>query len=64
MRARPLCVRAGTGEEGAGEHLLAAVADSRARPLIDSTLSFDTAAEAAQRLRSHQEHGKIILTVP
>ncbi|GAA1293221.1 hypothetical protein GCM10009647_003680 [Streptomyces sanglieri] len=48
----------------AGKHLLEAVADERVRPLIDTTLSFDTAAEAAERLRSHQAHGKIILTVP
>ncbi|QJT05591.1 zinc-binding dehydrogenase [Streptomyces asoensis] len=48
----------------AGEHLLAAVADGRVRPLIDTTLSFATATEAAERLRSHQAHGKIILTVP
>ncbi|MFJ2554089.1 MULTISPECIES: zinc-binding alcohol dehydrogenase family protein [unclassified Streptomyces] len=48
----------------AGQALLAAVADARVRPLIDTTLSFDTAAEAADRLRSHQAHGKVILTVP
>lgn len=30
----------------------------------DTTLSFDTADKAAERLRSHQAHGKIILTVP
>lgn len=33
----------------AGHHLLAAVADGRVRPLSDMTLSFDTAAEAAER---------------
>ncbi|MGW1316575.1 quinone oxidoreductase family protein [Streptomyces sp. NPDC002426] len=48
----------------AGERLLPAVADGRIRPLIDSTLSFSTAARAAARLRSHQAHGKIILSVP
>ncbi|WP_109006091.1 quinone oxidoreductase family protein [Streptomyces rishiriensis] len=48
----------------AGERLLAAVADGRVRPLVDTTLSFDTADNAAERLRSHQAHGKIILTVP
>ncbi|WP_030619288.1 quinone oxidoreductase family protein [Streptomyces fulvoviolaceus] len=48
----------------AGQALLPAVADGRVRPLIDTTLSFDTAAEAAERLRSHEAHGKIILTVP
>ncbi|WP_405689881.1 zinc-binding alcohol dehydrogenase family protein [Streptomyces sp. NBC_01185] len=48
----------------AGRHLLQAVADARVRPVIDTTLSFDTAAEAVERLRSHQAHGKIVLTVP
>jgi NADPH:quinone reductase-like Zn-dependent oxidoreductase len=48
----------------AGERLLAAVADGRVRPLVDTTFSFDTADKAAERLRSHQAHGKIILTVP
>ncbi|MFJ3699606.1 zinc-binding alcohol dehydrogenase family protein [Streptomyces sp. NPDC090052] len=48
----------------AGKHLLEAVADERVRPLIDTTLSFATAAKAAERLRSHEAHGKIILTVP
>lgn len=48
----------------AGERLLPAVADGRVRPLIDSTQSFSTAARAAARLRSHQAHGKIILSVP
>ncbi|MFE3824317.1 zinc-binding alcohol dehydrogenase family protein [Streptomyces sp. NPDC059092] len=48
----------------AGRDLLPAVADGRIRPLIDTTLSFDTATEAAGRLRSHRAHGKIVLTVP
>ncbi|MFG2536073.1 zinc-binding alcohol dehydrogenase family protein [Streptomyces sp. NPDC048511] len=48
----------------AGERLLPAVADGCVRPLIDSTLAFSTAARAAARLRSHQAHGKIILSVP
>ncbi|MFJ8749999.1 zinc-binding alcohol dehydrogenase family protein [Streptomyces sp. NPDC102441] len=48
----------------AGERLLPAVADGRAQPLIDSTWSFDTAARAAARLRSHRAHGKIVLSVP
>ena len=48
----------------AGRALLPAVADGRVRPLIDTTLSFGTAAQAAERLCSHQAHGKIILTVP
>ncbi|MGD6751983.1 quinone oxidoreductase family protein [Streptomyces sp. BH105] len=48
----------------AGQQLLTTVADERVRPLIDTTLSFDTAAQAVERLRSHQAHGKIILTVP
>lgn len=47
----------------AGLRLLPAVADGRVRPLIDSTHSFDTAADAAERLRSHRAHGKIVLTV-
>lgn len=48
----------------AGQALLPAVADDRVRPLIDTTLAFDTAARAAERLRSHQAQGKIVLTVP
>lgn len=48
----------------AGRDLLPAVADGRVRPLVDRTLSFDTAAEAATRLRSHQAQGKIVLAVP
>ncbi|UUU29778.1 zinc-binding alcohol dehydrogenase family protein [Streptomyces sp. CA-210063] len=48
----------------AGRQLLPAVADGRVRPLIDTTLSFDTSAQAAERLRSHQAHGKVVLTVP
>ncbi|MEV7401831.1 zinc-binding dehydrogenase [Streptomyces sp. NPDC091267] len=48
----------------AGRVLLPAVAEGRVRPLIDRTLAFDTAAEAATRLRSHRAHGKIVLTVP
>ncbi|MET8330644.1 zinc-binding dehydrogenase [Streptomyces sp. NPDC005181] len=48
----------------AGEQLLPAVADGRVRPLIDGALTFDTAARAAVRLRSHQAHGKLVLIVP
>lgn len=48
----------------AGEQLLPAVTDGRVRPLIDTTLTFETADKAAERLRSHQAHGKIVLTVP
>ncbi|MEV0982432.1 zinc-binding dehydrogenase [Streptomyces sp. NPDC049915] len=48
----------------AGEQLLPAIADERVRPLIDTTLTFETADTAAERLRSHQAHGKIVLTVP
>ncbi|MFD6275134.1 zinc-binding alcohol dehydrogenase family protein [Streptomyces sp. NPDC060209] len=48
----------------AGERLLHAVADGRVRPLIDATFSFDTAAEATARLRSHQALGKTVLSVP
>ncbi|MEU9331413.1 zinc-binding dehydrogenase [Streptomyces canus] len=54
----------GTVIATARQKLLAAVADGRVRPLIDTTLSFDTAAQAAERLRSHRAHGKIVLTVP
>lgn len=54
----------GTVIATAGQKLLPAVADGRVRPLIDTTLSFDTAAQAAERLRSHQAQGKITLTVP
>ncbi|MFI6700819.1 zinc-binding alcohol dehydrogenase family protein [Streptomyces sp. NPDC050509] len=48
----------------AGRELLPAVADGRIRPVVDTTLTFDTAAEAAGRLRSHRAQGKIVLTVP
>ncbi|MFF2729841.1 zinc-binding alcohol dehydrogenase family protein [Streptomyces sp. NPDC058008] len=48
----------------AAEQLLPAVAEGRVRPLIDAAFSFDTAAEAAARLRGHQGRGKIILRVP
>jgi NADPH:quinone reductase-like Zn-dependent oxidoreductase len=48
----------------AGRDLLGPVADGRVRPLIDSTHTFDTADQAAARLRSHQAHGKIALIVP
>ncbi|MEU9780698.1 zinc-binding dehydrogenase [Streptomyces phaeochromogenes] len=48
----------------AGRDLLPAVAGGRVRPLIDSTLSFDTADQAVTRLRSHRALGKIVLTVP
>lgn len=48
----------------AGEQLLPAVADGRIRPCLDSTYAFANAAEAAERLRSHQAHGKLVLTLP
>ncbi|WP_327672726.1 MULTISPECIES: zinc-binding dehydrogenase [unclassified Streptomyces] len=48
----------------AGRQLLPAVSDGQVRPLIDSTHTFATAADALERLRSHQAHGKIVLTVP
>ncbi|MFE3740480.1 zinc-binding dehydrogenase [Streptomyces sp. NPDC059134] len=41
-----------------------AVADGRIRPVVGATLPFDTAAEAAGRLRSHRARGKTVLTVP
>jgi len=46
------------------DKVLPAVADSRIRPVIDSVHSFGQAHEAADRMRGHQAHGKIILTVP
>ncbi|MBO0916807.1 zinc-binding dehydrogenase [Streptomyces laculatispora] len=48
----------------AGQALLPAVADGRVRLPIDTTLAFDTAARAAERLRSHRAQGKVVLTVP
>ncbi|WP_406102828.1 zinc-binding dehydrogenase [Streptomyces sp. NBC_01003] len=48
----------------AGRQLMPAVTDGRVRPLIDSARTFPTAADALERLRSHQAHGKIVLTVP
>ncbi|WP_370182225.1 zinc-binding dehydrogenase [Rhodococcus wratislaviensis] len=39
-----------------------AVADGRVRPAVDSVLSFDQAKKAADRLRSNQSRGKIVLT--
>lgn len=47
----------------AGQALPPAVADGRVRPLIDTTLAFDTAARAAERLRLHRAQGKIVRTV-
>jgi NADPH2:quinone reductase len=37
---------------------MAAVADSRIRPLIDSIYEFGQPHEAADRMRSHQAYGK------
>jgi NADPH2:quinone reductase len=48
----------------AGRDLLPAVAGGRVRPVVDGTYSFGTAAEAAERLRSHRANGKLVLTVP
>ncbi|GHB73867.1 quinone oxidoreductase [Streptomyces viridiviolaceus] len=48
----------------ASSRLMPAVVDGRVRPAIDGTYTFDTAFEAVRRLRSHQAHGKIVLTVP
>ncbi|MFG3552249.1 zinc-binding alcohol dehydrogenase family protein [Streptomyces sp. NPDC047725] len=48
----------------AARDLLAPVADGRVRPLIDGTYTFETADQAVARLRSHQAHGKLVLTVP
>jgi NADPH:quinone reductase-like Zn-dependent oxidoreductase len=41
-----------------------AVAAGRVRPVVDGVLPFDRAGEAADRLRGHQAHGKIVLSVP
>lgn len=41
-----------------------AVADGRIRPVIDSVHGFHQAHEAAERMRTHQASGKIVLTVP
>ncbi|MFJ1646340.1 zinc-binding alcohol dehydrogenase family protein [Streptomyces sp. NPDC088258] len=46
------------------DEVVPAVADGRIRPVVDSVHAFDHAHEAADRMRSHQAHGKIILTVP
>ncbi|MFB7193655.1 zinc-binding alcohol dehydrogenase family protein [Streptomyces sp. NPDC056240] len=44
--------------------LLPAVAEGRIRPVIDTTLPFDQANTAAARLRTHQAHGKVVLSMP
>lgn len=46
------------------DEVMPAVANRRIHPVIDSVHAFDQAHEAADRMRSHQAHGKIILTVP
>ncbi|MFF6805371.1 zinc-binding dehydrogenase [Streptomyces sp. NPDC012616] len=38
--------------------VIPAIADGRIRAVVDSTFTFDTAAQAADRLRSHQARGK------
>ncbi|MEK8142021.1 zinc-binding dehydrogenase [Streptomyces sp. M10(2022)] len=48
----------------AGRQLLPAIGDGRVRPVIDSTLSFDSATDAAARLRTHRSQGKIVMTLP
>ncbi|MFH9612016.1 zinc-binding alcohol dehydrogenase family protein [Streptomyces sp. NPDC017448] len=40
-----------------------AISEGRVRALRDSTFGLENAAPAAERLRSHQAHGKIVLTV-
>ncbi|MFG2589470.1 zinc-binding alcohol dehydrogenase family protein [Streptomyces sp. NPDC048438] len=40
-----------------------AISEGHVRALRDSTYSLEDAAPAAERLRSHQAHGKIVLTV-
>ncbi|WP_405483910.1 zinc-binding dehydrogenase [Streptomyces sp. NBC_00009] len=44
--------------------VLPAVADGRIRPVMDSTPPFDQANTAAERLRTRQAHGKIVLPMP
>lgn len=39
------------------------ISEGHARALRDSTHSLEDAAPAAERLRSHQAHGKIVATV-
>ncbi|MER7842248.1 zinc-binding dehydrogenase [Streptomyces sp. NPDC096040] len=46
------------------DEVMPAVADNRIHPVIDSVHACDQAHEAAEGMRSHQAHGKIILTVP
>lgn len=46
------------------EEVMPAVADHRIRPVVDSVHAFDRAHEAANRMRGHQAHGKIVLIVP
>ncbi|MGW7239581.1 hypothetical protein [Streptomyces sp. NPDC054804] len=46
------------------DEVMPAVADNRIHPAIDSVHACDQAHEAAERMRSHQAHGEIILTVP
>ncbi|MEU2728511.1 zinc-binding alcohol dehydrogenase family protein [Streptomyces griseoviridis] len=48
----------------ATDEAMPAVADGRVRPVVDSVHPFDRAHEAADRMRGHRAHGKIILTVP
>ncbi|MFE4683950.1 zinc-binding alcohol dehydrogenase family protein [Streptomyces sp. NPDC056721] len=43
--------------------VLPAVADGRIRP-VDTTLPFDQANTAAARLRTHQAHGKVVVSMP
>lgn len=44
--------------------VLPAVAEGRIRLVIDTTLPFDQANTAAARLRTHQAHGKVVLSMP
>ncbi|WP_067480041.1 quinone oxidoreductase family protein [Actinomadura hibisca] len=41
-----------------------AIADGRVRAVIDHVLPLDEADRAADRLRDHQAHGKVVLTMP
>lgn len=44
--------------------VLAAVADGRVRPVVDSVFGFDAALEAARRLRANEAVGKIVVEMP
>lgn len=49
---------------GLAPEVIPAVAQRRIRPVIDSTFELAQAKRAADRMRSNQAHGKIVLTMP